>query len=67
MTKKDPWYIHGILYAVIIILVLLLIKVAIIDPTEIVQTEKYYQRGNPLKIKRSSGSRNSVGKEIWKI
>lgn len=39
-TNKDPWYIHAGLYVVIAILTLLLIKVAIIDPTDYVETEK---------------------------
>ena len=51
MTKKDPWYIHGILYDVIVILVLLLIKVAIIDPTKIVETEKYFKEEARLRMK----------------
>ncbi len=51
MTKSDPWYVHGILYAIIVILVLLLIKVAIIDPTEIVESEKYYKNESRLRMK----------------
>ncbi len=51
MTKKDPWYIHGILYAIIVILVLLLIKVAIIDPTKVVETEKYFKDETRLRLK----------------
>lgn len=38
---EDPWYIHAILYVIIAILTVILIKVAIIDPKEIVAVEKY--------------------------
>jgi hypothetical protein len=51
MTKSDPWYIHGILYAVIVILVVLLIKVAIIDPTQVVESEKYFKNESRLRLK----------------
>ena len=51
MTKKDPWYVHGILYAIIVILIFLLVKVAIIDPSRIVETEKYYQNETRLRLK----------------
>lgn len=40
-SNQDPWYVHAGLYAVVVILVLILIKVAIIDPREIVETERY--------------------------
>ena len=36
LKASDPWYIHAVLYVVIAILVVILIKVAIIDPKEIV-------------------------------
>lgn len=39
-AKTDPWYIHAGLYVVIAILTILLVKVAIIDPTDYVETEK---------------------------
>jgi hypothetical protein len=42
MTKSEPWYIHAGLYLVIIILALVLIKVAIIDPKSAVEMQKYY-------------------------
>jgi len=38
--KKDPCYLHAGLYVVMAILVLILKKVAIIDPTDYVETEK---------------------------
>ncbi len=43
MSKKsEPWYIHAVLYVIIAILVVVLIKVAVIDPTEHIQSENYY-------------------------
>jgi hypothetical protein len=41
--KSEPWYIHAILYLVIVVLAYVLIRVAIIEPTEIVEAEKYYK------------------------
>jgi hypothetical protein len=44
MQKKgEPWYIHAILYVIIAVLAYVLIKVAIIDPTDFVEKEKYYK------------------------
>ncbi len=51
MTKKDPWYVHGILYAIIVILIFILVKVAIVDPSRIVEAEKYYQNETRLRLK----------------
>jgi len=50
MTKPEPWYIHGGLYAVIVILIIVLIKVAIIDPKEIVEVEKYNKKESRLRM-----------------
>lgn len=50
-TKSDKWYIHAVLYVIIIILAYLLIKVAIIDPTEKVEKEKYYTNESRLRMK----------------
>ena len=41
--NEDPWYVHVGLYAVIVILTVLLIKVAILDPKAEVDAEKYYK------------------------
>ncbi|PID61402.1 MAG: hypothetical protein CR986_02900 [Ignavibacteriae bacterium] len=42
MTKKsEPWYIHAVLYVIIAVLIYVLIRVAIIDPTEHIEKEKY--------------------------
>ena len=50
MTKSEPWYIHAGLYLVIIILALVLIKVAIIDPKAAVETEQYYKDETHLRM-----------------
>jgi len=50
MNKSEPWYIHAGLYAVIVILVVVLIKVAIIDPKEIVESEKFNQTESRLRM-----------------
>jgi hypothetical protein len=51
MNKSEPWYIHAVLYAIIIILTLVLIKVAIIDPKKIVNIEKYSKKESRLRMK----------------
>jgi hypothetical protein len=51
MTKSEPWYIHFILYFVIAILIVILIKVAIIDPKDQVEKEKYYKQESHLRMK----------------
>ncbi len=43
LSKTDPWYVHAALYAVIIILIFILVKVAIIDPNRVVTAENYYR------------------------
>ncbi|QQS37663.1 MAG: hypothetical protein IPM56_06845 [Ignavibacteriales bacterium] len=50
-TKSEPWYIHAGLYAVIVILIFLLVKIAILDPKEIVQSEKYNRTESRLRMK----------------
>jgi hypothetical protein len=51
MTKKsEPWYIHAILYVVIAILLVVLIKVAIIDPADHIQKEEYYRSESILRM-----------------
>ncbi len=49
-SRSDPWYIHAALYVVIAILTLILIKVAIIDPHEYVETEKFYKTESRLRM-----------------
>jgi hypothetical protein len=50
MTKPEPWYIHAGLYVVIVILAIVLIKVAIIDPKEIVVEEKFNRKESRLRM-----------------
>ena len=40
-SKSEPWYVHGILYVIILALVFVLIQVAIIGPTEVIEKEKF--------------------------
>lgn len=49
-TRSDPWYLHAALYLVIAILTVILIKVAIIDPTNYVEEEKYNQNESRLRM-----------------
>lgn len=58
MTKPEPWYLHAILYAVIVILVILLVKVAIIDPKQIVQEEKYTKKESRLRMQNLREAEN---------
>lgn len=41
--KSEPWYIHGILYAIIFILAYVLVRVAIIEPSDMLEKEQYYK------------------------
>ncbi len=50
LKAADPWYVHAILYGVIAILVIILIKVAILDPKEIVAVEKYNKTESRLRM-----------------
>src|SRR3990172_9878969 len=50
-SKPEPWYIHAALYAVIAILVFVLIKVAVLDPKEVVAVEKYNKQESRLRMK----------------
>jgi len=51
MTKKsEPWFIHAALYLVIAILVVVLIKVAIVDPTDYIQQENYSRTESQLRM-----------------
>lgn len=43
VSKSEPWYVHAILYVIIIALVYVLIEVAIITPTEVIEQENYYR------------------------
>ncbi|MBK7380057.1 MAG: hypothetical protein IPJ03_19930 [Ignavibacteriales bacterium] len=48
--NKDSKYLHIGLYAVIVVLILLLIKVAIIDPNNLVESEKYFKTETRLRM-----------------
>jgi hypothetical protein len=43
IRKSDPWYVHAALYVVIVGLIYLLIYVAIIEPTDVINRETYYK------------------------
>lgn len=49
--KSDPWYVHAGLYAVIVILIAILVKVAIIDPQDVMQKEHYYKTESRARMK----------------
>ena len=42
-SKSEPWYVHAVLYVIIAALVYVLIRVAIIDPQEVIEQENYYK------------------------
>lgn len=46
----DPWYIHAALYLVIAILSVILIKVAIIDPKNAVEQDKFWRTESRLRM-----------------
>lgn len=49
-SKSEPAYIHVILYVIIAVLVLVLIKVAYIDPNEVIEEEKYFKKESRLRM-----------------
>ena len=51
ISKSEPWYFHAALYAVIVILIAILIKVAIIDPKDVIESEKYFKNEARLRMK----------------
>lgn len=51
MSKRsEPWYIHAVLYVVIIVLAYLLVKVAIIDPNRVMEQERYFKAESRLRM-----------------
>ncbi|MBI1937384.1 MAG: hypothetical protein HYS25_04605 [Ignavibacteriales bacterium] len=60
--KGEAWYLHTILYVIIAILVFVLIKVAYIDPSEIIEQEAYYKKESRL---RMSNLRSA--ERLWQI
>jgi hypothetical protein len=51
MNKREPWYINVGLYLVIIILAIVLVKVAIIDPKNAVEVQEHYKNESHLRMK----------------
>ena len=49
-ARTEPWYIHAVLYAVIIALVYVLIRVAIIEPAEVIERENYIRAESRLRM-----------------
>ena len=49
-SRSEPWYVHAVLYVVIIALTYLLIRVAIIEPNEIIEQERYYKSESRLRM-----------------
>lgn len=60
--KGETWYLHTILYVIIAILVVILIKVAYIDPSEVIEQEAYYKKESRL---RMSNLRSA--ERLWQI
>lgn len=51
MSKKaEPWYVHAVLYVIIIALTYLLIRVAIIEPNKYIEEERYYKTESRLRM-----------------
>jgi hypothetical protein len=50
VSSSDPWYVHAALYTVIVILIALLVKVAVLDPKEVVQEERFYRKESRLRM-----------------
>jgi hypothetical protein len=48
--KSEPWYIHAILYAVIVVLVYVLIRVAIVEPTDVIERQTYIRNESRLRM-----------------
>lgn len=49
-SKGNSWYIHAIMYVVMAILVFILIKVAYLDPSEVIEKEAYYKAESRLRM-----------------
>jgi hypothetical protein len=46
----DPWYVHAVLYIVIAVLAVILIKVAIIDPKDVVEKDRFFRTESRLRM-----------------
>jgi len=60
MAKSESRYVHLILYAIIVVLVFVLIKVAYLDPNEILEQEKYYKKESRFRM-----SNIRAGERLW--
>jgi len=49
-AKSEPWYLHAGLYVIVLLLVYLLIRVAIVEPTKVVEAEKYFKTESRLRM-----------------
>ncbi len=49
-VRTEPWYIHAVLYAVIIALVYVLIRVAIIEPQQVIERQNYIRTESRLRM-----------------
>ncbi|MBU0560785.1 MAG: hypothetical protein KJ799_07065 [Bacteroidetes bacterium] len=48
--KTEPWYIHAVLYVIIFVLVYVLIQVAIVQPAEVIERDRYYKAETRLRM-----------------
>ncbi|MBN1300805.1 MAG: hypothetical protein JW995_06280 [Melioribacteraceae bacterium] len=49
-SKSEPWYVHAILYVIIIALVYVLIHVAIVEPTNVIERRTYIKNESRLRM-----------------
>ena len=49
-NRNEPWYLHAALWVVIIILTVVLVRVAIIEPTEVTRRENYLKNESRLRM-----------------
>ncbi len=61
-SKGNSWYVHTIMYVIIAILVFVLIKVAYLDPNEVIEQEAYYKSESRL---RMSNLRSA--ERLWQV
>jgi hypothetical protein len=50
MAKSEPWYLHAGLYTIVVILIIILIKVAIIDPKEVLTEQTFDKKESRLRM-----------------
>ena len=50
IRKSEPWYIHAVLIVIIAVLTYVLIRVAIIEPNEVLANEKYWKAESRLRM-----------------